>query len=155
MSALIISTLRDKRLEVVEATERLERQVDQHRADLAHLEATMRLVDPNADQTGKAEVLEVVALIFQLVLQHGQPQQGRRPPVVGDKAQGQRRLIIRVEIRPIHGHDDRLARAHNFRHPRGEHVPHDDAFIAKQPVDLLDRVLTQKAARLGQGLADH
>ncbi len=38
MSALIISTLRDKRLEVAEAIERLERQVDQHRADLAHLD---------------------------------------------------------------------------------------------------------------------
>jgi len=49
MSALIISTLRDKRLEVAEAIERLERQVDQHRADLAHLEATMRLFDPNAE----------------------------------------------------------------------------------------------------------
>jgi hypothetical protein len=42
MSALIISTLRDKRLEVADAIERLERQADQHRADLAHLEATMR-----------------------------------------------------------------------------------------------------------------
>jgi hypothetical protein len=43
MSAtLIISTLRDKRLEVADAIERLERQADPHRADLAHLEATMR-----------------------------------------------------------------------------------------------------------------
>jgi hypothetical protein len=37
-------------------------------------------------QTGKAEVLEFIALIFLLVIQHGRPQQGRRPPVVGDKA---------------------------------------------------------------------
>jgi hypothetical protein len=49
MSALIISSLRDKRLEVADAIERLERQVDQHRADLAHLEATMRLFDPNVE----------------------------------------------------------------------------------------------------------
>jgi len=50
MSAtLIISTLRDKRLEVADAIERLERQADQHRADLAHLEATMRLFDPNVE----------------------------------------------------------------------------------------------------------
>jgi len=50
MSAtLIISTLRDKRLEVAGALERLERQVDQHRADLAHLEATMRLFDPDVE----------------------------------------------------------------------------------------------------------
>ena len=50
----IISTLQDKRLEVTDAIERLERQVDQHRADLAHLEATMRLFDPNV----VAETLE-------------------------------------------------------------------------------------------------
>jgi len=45
----IISTLRDKRLEVADTIERLERQVDQHRVDLAHLEATMRLFDPNVE----------------------------------------------------------------------------------------------------------
>ena len=45
----IISTLRDKRLEVADTIERLERQADQHRADLAHLEATMRLFDPNIE----------------------------------------------------------------------------------------------------------
>ena len=49
MSALIISTLRDKRLKAADAIKRLERQVDQHRADLAHLEATMRLFDPNVE----------------------------------------------------------------------------------------------------------
>ena len=45
----IISTLRDKRLEVADTIERLERQADQHRVDLAHLEATMRLFDPNIE----------------------------------------------------------------------------------------------------------
>jgi hypothetical protein len=45
----IISTLRDKRLEVADAIKRLERQVDQQRADLAHLKATMRLFDPNVE----------------------------------------------------------------------------------------------------------
>src|SRR5271166_1940396 len=50
MSAtLIISSLRDKRLEVSDAIERLEDQVDQRLADLAHLEATMRLFDPNVE----------------------------------------------------------------------------------------------------------
>ena len=45
----IISTLRDKRLEVADTIERLERQADQYRVDLAHLEATMRLFDPNIE----------------------------------------------------------------------------------------------------------
>jgi len=96
-----------------------------------------------------AEVLEVVALIFKIVLQYAQPQQGRRTPVLGDKAQDQRRLIVRVEIRPVHGDDNRLARANNFRHPRGEHVPYDNALIAQQPVDLLDRVFAKQSARPG------
>jgi hypothetical protein len=43
----IISTLRDKRSELADAINRLERQADQHRADLEHITATMRLFDPN------------------------------------------------------------------------------------------------------------
>jgi hypothetical protein len=108
----------------------------------------------NLSQTSKAEVLIVVALVFQFVLQDGQPQQRRRPAVVGDQIQGQRRLIVGVKIGPVHGHDDRLALANDFRHPRGEHVPHDNALIAQQPIDLLDGVLAEQAARLSQGLAD-
>jgi hypothetical protein len=42
----IISTLRDKRSELADAISRLERQADQHRADLEHITATMRLFDP-------------------------------------------------------------------------------------------------------------
>ena len=39
----------------------------------------------NLGQTGQAEVLVVVAPVFQFVLQDGQPQQWRRPTVVGDQ----------------------------------------------------------------------
>jgi nicotinamidase-related amidase len=39
--------LRDKRSELADAISRLERQADQHRADLEHITATMRLFDPN------------------------------------------------------------------------------------------------------------
>ena len=105
-------------------------------------------------QTGKAEVLVVVALVFQLVLQHGQPQQWRRSAVVGDEVQGQRRLIVGVEIGPVHGDDDRLPLANDLRHPGRKHIPNDDALIAQQPIDLLDGVLAEQPARLRQGLAD-
>ena len=74
--------------------------------------------------------------------------------MVGDEVQGQRRLIVRVEIGPVHGDDDRLALANDLGHPGREHVPHDDALIAQQPVDLLDGVLAEQTARLGQGMAD-
>ena len=42
----IITSLREKRLEVTELLEGLERQADARRADLAHLDATIRLFDP-------------------------------------------------------------------------------------------------------------
>ena len=48
MSALsIVSLLRDKRTEVIGILEHHERQVKARRADLAHLDATIRLFDPN------------------------------------------------------------------------------------------------------------
>ena len=43
----IVSSLREKRLEVTEILEGLERQANARRADLAHLDATIRLLDPD------------------------------------------------------------------------------------------------------------
>jgi hypothetical protein len=53
--------------------------------------------------------LEVVALVLQFVLVDRQPQERRRPAVARDEVQGQRRLIVGVEIGPVHRHADRLA----------------------------------------------
>ena len=49
--AMITAGLRTKRDEIFDALERLRRQVEQHRADLAHLDATIRLFDPEAEVT--------------------------------------------------------------------------------------------------------
>ena len=43
----IVSSLREKRLEMTGILEALERQACERRADLAHLDATIRLFDPN------------------------------------------------------------------------------------------------------------
>ena len=43
----VISSLRDKRSELAGMVERLERELVQHRANLTHLDATMRLFDPD------------------------------------------------------------------------------------------------------------
>ena len=43
----IVSSLREKRLEMTGILEGLERQACERRADLAHLDATIRLFDPN------------------------------------------------------------------------------------------------------------
>ena len=45
----IISILRDKRSELADAIAQLERQVDRQRADLGHIDATIRLFDPSIE----------------------------------------------------------------------------------------------------------
>src|SRR5208337_551860 len=60
-----------------------------------------------------------------------------------------------VELGPVHRHQDVPSRANLMRHPAGEAVPHVDALVAHQTVDLLDRVLGHQTARLRQRLADH
>ena len=74
--------------------------------------------------------------------------------MAGDEVQGERRLIVGVEIGPVHGDDDPLARADDFPHPGREHLPDDDAAIAQQPIDLFDGVLVDEAARLRQRMAN-
>ena len=102
----------------------------------------------------QAEVLEVVALVLQFVLVDRQPQERRRPAVTRDQAQSQRRLIVGVEIGPVHRHDDRLALAHDLANPRREQVPDDDPGVAQQTIDLFDRALVRKTARLRQRMPD-
>jgi Transposase IS116/IS110/IS902 family len=104
-----------------------------------------------AEQT---EVFRVVALILQLALEDRQPQQRRRPAVVGDEVQRQGRLVVRLEVGPIHGDDDRAALADHLGHPGAEHVPYDDTMIAEQSVDLLNGALGEPTSRLSQGGPD-
>jgi hypothetical protein len=60
-----------------------------------------------------------------------------------------------VEVGPVHRHQDVLLGGKLLRHPAGETVPHVDACVAHQPVDLLDRMLRHQPTRLRQRLADH
>ena len=54
---LAITTLRTKRAEIADALEGLGRQVEQRRTDLMHLDATLRLFDPDAEAApGQAAV---------------------------------------------------------------------------------------------------
>ena len=63
-------------------------------------------------------------------------------------------MPVGVEVGPVHRHDEVGAGPDQFRNPSGEEIPGLELAIAQQPVDLLDGVLGQKAARLGQGFAD-
>jgi hypothetical protein len=109
----------------------------------------------NLGEPHQAGILVVVALIREFVLPHRQPQQWRGAALAGDQMQGEGGLPVTVELGPVHGDQDRLARADHVRHPMGEAVPHIDALVAEQPVHLLDRVLGHQPARLRQRLTDH
>ena len=45
----VISALREKRAKVSGCIARLERQLDQHRADLSHIDGVLRLFEPDRD----------------------------------------------------------------------------------------------------------
>jgi len=88
---------------------------------------------------------------LQLVLQHGSHNKGVARPwlVKGSRPASPDHPRRNPSIMATQSSCAR----HNFA-THGRTCPHDDAFIAQQPVDLLDRVLTQKA-RAWPGLADH
>jgi hypothetical protein len=74
--------------------------------------------------------------------------------MTGNQAQHQRRLVVEVEIGPVHRDQDILALANLMRHPAGETVPNVDAVVTQQPVHLLDGMLCLQASGLRQRLAD-
>ncbi len=51
--------------------------------------------------------------------------------MVGDQAQYQRGLIVRVKISPVHGNPDIPTFADLMRHPAGKTFPHVDAVVAQ------------------------
>jgi hypothetical protein len=105
-------------------------------------------------QPRQAQVLEIVALVLQFVLVDGQPEERRRSAVTADEMQGQRRLIVGIEVGPVHRHDDLAPGAHDLADPRAEQVPRDHAHVAQEPVDLLDRRLRHQSPSVGEPLAD-
>jgi hypothetical protein len=75
--------------------------------------------------------------------------------MLGHQIERERCLAVAVEVGPVHGNDNVVARSHQMRHPAGEALPNADAAVAEQAIDLFDRVLGYQAACLRQGLADH
>ena len=116
---------------------------------------TCDVVGQHLGQPPQAGVLVIVARVAQLVLEHAEPDQRRRPAVPGHQLERQGGLPVGVKVGPVHRHHDVLAGTDHFRDPAGKDVPGLDPGIAQQPVDLLDGVLGEKAARLSQRLADH
>jgi len=105
-------------------------------------------------QAAQAGFLEIVAPSRDLLLPDGRPDQRRRPAVADHQVEHQGRLIVMVEIGPVHRHQNVASLADLMRHPEGEAVPHVDARVAHRQVHLLDRMLGDQAMRLRQRLAN-
>jgi transposase len=84
----------------------------------------------------------------------GKTATGRLWVLVRDEVQGERGLVVMVEIGPVHRHKNVPRRADLMRHPARETVPRVDAGVAQHPVDLFDRVLGDQALRLRERLSD-
>src|SRR3954451_4012037 len=103
-----------------------EAQVIEEREQLVVAEAAVR--EDRDGTTGRREflqsheagILEVVALLRKLLFPDGQPQQRRRPAMFGHQIERKRRLSVAVEIGPVHGNDDCLARSDQMGSPVGE-----------------------------------
>jgi hypothetical protein len=90
-------------------------------------------------QPPQAGILEVVPLLRKFVFPDCQSQQWRGPAMPSHKIEGERRLSVAIEVGPIHGDDDFLARADLMRNPAGKAVPHVDIMVAEKTVNLLDQ----------------
>ena len=74
--------------------------------------------------------------------------------MIGDQRQHDGRLVVSIEIGPVHRHDDGGARADDVGHPQGQDLIDFDAVVGQQAVHLLDRVLGRPAARRGEAMSD-
>ena len=74
--------------------------------------------------------------------------------MLGDEAEHERRLIVGVEIGPVHGDDELAAHADGLFDPEREQGPHIYALVAQETVDLFDRMLPCLPARLRERLTD-
>ena len=99
-------------------------------------------------------ILVAVAPIFQRRLVNRQPHQRRRPAMPGDQRQHDRRLVVGIEIGPIHRDRDAGPLRKYIKYPLGEQRAHHDPLVRQHAVDLLDRMLGQKPAGHCQTLAD-
>jgi hypothetical protein len=76
------------------------------------------------------------------------------PPVGRHQAQRQGRLIVGVEIGPVHRDDDFPILANGLTNPLREQATQIDARVAKQAVDLLDGVFGFQTSRRGKRQSD-
>ena len=74
--------------------------------------------------------------------------------MIGDQRQHDGRLVVCIEIGPIHRHHDGGAGADDVGHPQGQDFIDLDAVVGQQPVNLFGRVLGRQAARRREAMSD-
>jgi hypothetical protein len=106
-------------------------------------------------EPAQTRILKIITPILDLILPDAEPKQRCRTAMAGDQMQGECRLVVVVEIGPVHGNKNLAALTDLMRHPAGKTIPHVDAVVAEHPINLLDGVLGDQTLRQGQRLADH
>ncbi len=95
--------------------------------------------------------LPLPSMVLQLRRVDGLPDQRRRSAVRADEVEGDRRVPVLVEFRPVESDENLLPTRNNLGDPLREPVPDLDPRVAQEPVDLLDRVLRIEVERIGMG----
>ena len=92
--------------------------------------------------------------VLQLRLLDGLPDQRRRSSVRADEVEGDRRVPVLVELRPVESDENLLPTRKDKRDPLREPVSDLDPRVAQKPVDLLHRVLWVEVERMGKPSPD-
>ena len=70
-----------------------------------------------------------------------------------EERQHDRRLIVGIEVGPVHGDLDALTRSDDGRHPAHKQFLDINSRVREQPIDLLDGMLAYTALRQSQPVA--
>src|SRR6516225_5042984 len=71
-----------------------------------------------------------------------------------EEGQHDRRLIVGIEVGPVHGDLDALTRSDDGRHPEHKQFLDINSPVREQPIDLLDGMLAYTSLRQSQSVAD-
>src|SRR6516162_3227857 len=71
-----------------------------------------------------------------------------------EEGQHDRRLIVGIEVGPVHGDLDALTRSDDGRHPEHKQFLDINSRVREQPIDLLDGMLAYTSLRQSQSVAD-
>ena len=93
-------------------------------------------------------------MVLQCCLVNREPHQGRRPAMVGDQRQHNRRLVIGIKIGPVQGNNNFRARPNRMGDPSLRELVNVNPWVRQQPIYLLDGMFGQSSPRQREPLPD-